>query len=87
MLPKYTSELTERELALAVMHRNTLFWHLRKEEEMTDKEAYAEIDRINRKVESIESFEVRQIMRAERINQAKMKAAQNGTNQILIRWD
>jgi len=81
---KYTSELTEREIDLARMHKNKLFWYLKKEEEMTDKEAHEEIDRIKRKVESIEAFEVRQIMRGAKINQAKVEAQVKGSNELLI---
>jgi hypothetical protein len=81
---KYTSELTEREIDLARMHKNKLFWHLKKEEEMTNQEAHEEIDRIKRKVESIEAFEVRQIIRGQKINQAKVEAQVKGTNELLI---
>ncbi len=81
---KYTSELTERELFLAQMHKNKLFWYLKKEEEMTNQQAHDEIDRINRKVSEIEAFELRQVHRANKINMAAIDAKIKGTNQLLI---
>jgi len=81
---KYTSELTPREIDLAMMHKNKLLWYLKKEEEMTNQQAHEEIDRIKRKVESIEAFEVRQIIRGQKINQAYVDASVKGSNELLI---
>jgi hypothetical protein len=81
---RYKSELTEREIELAEMHPNKMFWHLKREEEMTEKQVKEEIDRIKRKIDAIESFEIRQIMRGQRINQAMIDASLRGSNEILI---
>ena len=80
----YTSELTEREMFLATMHRNKLFWYLKKNEEMTEKEAHQEMDRIDRRINEIEAFEVRQIHRANKINIARTEASIKGSNELLI---
>jgi len=84
VLTNYKSEFTERELMLIKMHRNKMYWHLRKEEEMTSQEAFEEIERLKRKAKEIEAFEQRQIERFNKINIAKTDAAIKGTNEIFI---
>jgi len=76
--------LSNYEYEVMIKHESSAVSFIKKKTKCSIGEAKAELERIKNKIKQHKAFELRQMLRAEKINQARITASIHNTNELLI---